>query len=201
MRRGKPPPLPPSKLCPGAVPGHFVYKTKTLLNYFDISFTLRTQWKIKFCFQHAKALIKPMCFRWFLCTTTIKTLFVVVDSYASHIKTNAFSLIPMLLIITSYNNSFFVYSYRLNAKNIINPLFFSLVPMLFTTKPMLSRWFLCFSYSIQCFFFGSYAFDSKANAFSLVPMFLFNKAIVFLLVPVLCTVEPMLFRWLLCFSL
>ena len=71
--------------------------------------------------------------------------------------------------------------------------------MLFTLKPMLFRWLLCFSHRNQCVFVGSYAFCIQTFAFLLVPtsfvcktmcfrLFLcrvYNKANVFSLAPML----------------
>ena len=113
-----------------------------------------------------------------------------VGSYAFYNKAYAFSLVPMLLIFKlmlsrcflcflhsnkclfvgflfkSVKLMFFVGSYAFLCKTCV----FSFVPMLFTMKPMLFRWFLCLS----------------VNAFSLVPMFL--------------AVKPVLSRCSLCFS-
>ena len=80
-------------------------------------------------------------------------------------------------------------------------------------KPMLFRWFLCFSHSKQCFFDGSYAFHIETYVFSLVPTLfafkpllfywflrlLFIKPCVFVCSYVVFIIKPMSFRWPLCF--
>ena len=132
---------------------------------------------------HCKAYV---CFCWFLCCFTIKTMFcrwflcfsnnknqcVVVGSYAFLNITNALSLVPVL------------FTFKTNAS--------SFVPMHFFIKPMRFCCFVCFSHQNQCFLVGSYAFHCEA--FFLIGSYaLHNKTNAFSLVPMLFTIKPMFF--------
>ena len=116
-------------------------------------------WFLCFC------TIKPMLSCWFLCFVIIKPLLCLWFLWFSKNKQQCF-------LVGSY-----AFHYEANVFLVCSYVFWH-------TKPMLFRWFLCFSLSNSCFFVGSYALHITTNAFLLVPM--------------LCIIKPMLLCCFLC---
>ena len=128
-------------------------------------------------------IVKTMLFRWFICVSHSNLCFLV-GSYAFQHKTNAFSWVPML---HNNTNAFSLVPMLFTIKHallLFVPMLFTLKPLLccckpFTIKPMLSRWFICFSQCNLCFFVGSYVFHNETNAFPFVLMLYQEKLLLF----------------------